>query len=429
MQRNEQAILSQTILCCIGPLSICQIVIEQPGSKSINNVQTPLHLLSPAYLSRCFFTTQVCAISVLVVCASSLSTMDNTSQNLTDQCGTYNYPISCPVQRPVNGHGGSCVIFTSPTITRTNNPQDHVPFYISVCNIDFLASDSDPSNPNATYGHFDQQIPGVLYSTYTLQENLSWHQIDRFYRQNSTIAVIHSICLTLGILTLLNILSLTPASKRLKASFWILLSGAICVIVSSACALQLNTSDTSAYLQLTNDWVSTTWSVGYKARTIACQSGEIIGLIFLQVALYIQAKAILTWVKLRNEKVYYSVLLFLGLMGIAAWCWRAIWGMYQIRFLAFVPEGGYRPSYFELWPGTYYVKFSNGFVGASLGLWCLVILVSSVQTILARNEALFRSDIHGGARKWRESTVRTTYESAVRCIGFVSVQSFAVPSK
>lgn len=272
--------------------------------------------------------------------------------------------------------------------------------------------------------------PNEEYSTYQLQEFVNWSQLNRFYVENSTVAVINGVCLALGIITLLNILALTPSQRRVKGSYWALLLGTICAIVSSACAVQLSTVDVSPYPNLTNDWVSTTWSTGYKARTIAWQAGDLIGLIFLQVALYIQGKALLMWMKLRSASLYYGILAVLVLIGIVAWSWRLVWAMYRTRFLAFVPEGAYRPSYFSDWPGTYYVKWSSGFVEGSLGLWCIVILVSSVHTIICRNEVLFSEDGPvNRATKRRATYVKTAYEVAIRCIGFVSVQSFAVPSK
>ncbi|KAK5070637.1 pheromone alpha factor receptor [Lithohypha guttulata] len=331
----------------------------------------------------------------------------------TSTCGTLFYPHPCPLTLPINGRGSDCY---------------NQYFFVPVCSITTTYDNWDPLSGTYTAGVVD----GVLGQE--IKQSVSFREIDEMYVQNSTVAVMMGVSLALGITTLINVLVLTPARKRYSGIFWVLMLGCVAVIVRGVCGVQLVTGDVSGYLELTQDWASTGWSTGYRSRIIVVQVSICVGLIFLEVALFIQGKALLTWVKIkRGPATFYSMLAFLVGLAVAGWCYRVTFAAYSVRFLAFPDEGLWLPAIVNgaLWKA--YERWSAGLVGASLGLWCLLIMANSVSVAVARNEVLYSTESQdpraGGAKRLKRRRIRNAYELALRTISFVSVQTFVVPSK
>lgn len=319
--------------------------------------------------------------------------MSNLTPIPTPNCGNFYFPLECPINPPLDGHGGTC---------------DQRQFPVPTCD---LSSGTSPYYQN-------------------IQVSLKWAMIDEAYQQSSQYAVAQAVGLGLAVLTFLNVLVLTPSRKRRLAVHWLLMGALMSQIVRSAIAVSLSTTgpSVSAYLQLTGHWSGTEWSRRWKAlvtteQLAACTSSACVHIVF-----YLQTRGLLVWAKVRyGEVVYRCLLVALVLIAGASWCWRVAFGVYQVFWVGFARKGDWLPN---TWNGPWWDILSRASAlsaGVSLGAWSLVFVVSAALILWERKKVVFRGGIGTDGSKRTEHRIQSTYEKALNLVGFVGVESFLIP--
>ena len=321
-------------------------------------------------------------------------------------------PSSCPSVLPVNGHSGVCYEqrFTIPLCSALENA----------------------TSPAAQL----------------LRRQTTYLDLDRFYQSNASMAVVHGVALALVVLRLVDILLLTPRRKRERGKggvmFAVLLVALVGCVVREASAVQhaVYGGDVSAYLVLSRDWSSTMWSSGHRAAVLLEQFGTVICFACVQIAFWLQGKALLVGVKVRyGDLWYYGLLSLFVVLGFASWCFVATFAAYQAFWIGFARAGLWLPA---VWNGAWWkmLEVTSGLLRSiSLAVWSLVFSVSALHVLLERRETLFvgadqeevcngkRSERWGGATRQKRRIVKDAYETALTLIGLVAVESFAVPGK
>ena len=321
-------------------------------------------------------------------------------------------PSSCPSVLPINGHNGICY---------------EQPFSIPLCSV--LDNATSPA-------------------AQLLRRQTTYYDLDRFYQSNASKAVIHGVALALVVLRSVDMMILTPRRKREQgkggALFRVLLMALVGCVVREASAVQqaVYGESVSAYLVLTRDWSSTTWSSGHRAAVLFEQSGTVICFACVQVESWLQGKALLVWVKVRYGGLwYYGLLSLFVVLGFTSWCFVAAFAAYQVFWIGSARAGLWLPA---VWNGAWWsmLEVMSGLLRSiSLAVWSLVFSVSALHVLLERRQTLCfgadqeevcngkRSERWGGATRQKRRVVKGAYETALTLIGLVAVESFAVPGK
>lgn len=236
----------------------------------------------------------------------------------------------------------------------------------------------------------------------------------------------------------MNIVVLTPSHKRRLPIHTTIFMGLVFHTLREACSMYLfiGGAPSSAYLNVTNDWASTTWTRTYRTTTFLVECGAIFSLAAVQIALAIQAMSLLVWLKVKYRVwVYYAILGSLIFLGFCAWAFRSCLGWLRIRWLAFVQQGAL--VFIDTEAYEYARTGTMILMSISLACWSLCFFISTMCIILGRRKVLFSatvvgersSDTMAPLRTGRSGVFVSAYENALRTIAIVAVESFIVPSK
>lgn len=335
-------------------------------------------------------------------------------------CGSSAFPLPCPLTPPTDGIGGSCYT---------------VPFAIPIC----------PTHNYTAHNTNNSSANGSDSTTAILTQYATFEVLDAaFYRPRAATLLVASMGLAISVLTLANVIVLTPGRKMGRPIHTAVVVGLIAEIVSNGCGVYLSTAgaQVSSYLVLTGDWSSTTWSVAHRGAMTAQLLAAVVAFSAVQVAFAVQGGAMCAWVRVRwGLASYHFVIGVLVVVGAVAWVFTVAFMGYQIRWVAFVGLG---PGIEEYLPAVYqrswWLWLSGGYRVSgclSLGLWSVCFAVGAGFVLWQRRDVVFTLDSAGGEQSegtmaglmGRRKRVRTAYESTLRLIGVVAVESFAVPSE
>lgn len=344
--------------------------------------------------------------------SSSSSTNDT-----TPLCGSTPFPLPCPLTQPTNGHNASCYTTTIPLPLCPTYPYDT----------------DTPSNLN---------LSSTLLTQHTTYRDLD----ETFYQPQATTLLVFGMGLGISVLTLCNVLVLTPSRKRGMPIHTAVLVGCMAMIVVGGCTVWLATygPEVASYLVLTGDWASTTYTTSFRVASAARFLGTIVAFAAVQIAFAWQGRALCTVVKVKWGRAWYVGLLgLLMVVGFVAFAFTAAFGAYQVRLVALVGVWGveYLPGRYEM-GGWVYLRFWYRVCGCvSLGLWSLCFLGTAGCVVWERRGVLGGGSGSGIATEGSGGSgtmagmmgvrrrARSAYERALRLIGIVAVESFIVPSK
>lgn len=263
---------------------------------------------------------------------------------------------------------------------------------------------------------------------------ITWHKIDTyFYQPRAANVTVFAISLGFGILTLANIIVLTPPHKRGLLHNTLLIGNAF-QIIRSGIGVQLWTSGylASSYLALTLDWNTPNWSTSFRVLLTIFNLSVCIVFACVQIAFYTVSHGMLAWMRIRYPMyAYYILISTLVFIGLFSYCWRVVYAVDQIRFIAFAKQGDYLPAIqYQQWYRT--LEYGGKYlVGINLGLWSGTFMVSALVVIWERRKALFARGVEvreKGAWIWgRKKRVKNVYERVLNLVAIVGVESFFVP--
>ena len=201
---------------------------------------------------------------------------------------------------------------------------------------------------------------------------------------------------------------------------------------------------TSSYLALTNDWGSNIISATYKTCLVLMYTAATVSMVCLQIALTIQGRAILVWVKLEHRAWIHSTLIgVLLVVNVVAFAYYWVYMGWQMAWYGWTPAG-IRPE--DIRASLAFRLFDTGSgvtVVVDLLLWSVAIVVSTLRLIWKRRAVLFSSSLSGpmslemssstlvneDSRRMRRTKAADAFEKTLTLIGLFAVQSFAAPGK
>lgn len=280
-----------------------------------------------------------------------------------------------------------------------------------------MASDATPSAtlvfPTAGVGgsYYDTAFPVPVYPN-APSTMVTWRYLDTWNNWNSNYAVSQGIATGLIWATLTYVLALTPNHKRrtpfhsfmLLGLVFLLIHMTIDIVTSLTPGIQPN----SAYTVLTGDIVDSVWTRKFIATFVASQVAAWIALALAFICLWLQARGLLTGLKVRRVAIYRFVLNYLAFTSGTTLGTGISYSIYQFCTIT-------KPA------ADVFLSIDNGYTFRIVYLICYTICVGSysllsmiaiVHIISKRPSAVFG----GGA-----------YASALNLVGLLCAQSFVIP--
>ncbi|KIV83972.1 hypothetical protein PV11_05952 [Exophiala sideris] len=275
-----------------------------------------------------------------------------------------------------------------------------------------MASTAPTVFPTAGVGgeYYETAFQVPTYSTGAINV-ISWSEIDDFSHIIANYSVSEGIATGLIWATLIYLLALTPGRKRTTPFHTCLLLGLVFMLLhlmlDIIAVVTPGLSTNSSYVVLTGDVASSVWTNKYIAIYIICKVANWLAFIFATTCLWLQAKGLLSGVKVRFNIVYRIILTYLALTALAALISSMIYWIHQIMVVKLDPTP--TMDYYMLrMKTTYLVTYA-----LSIGSFSLVSICSVLDIVWRRPSSVIKSN--------------NAFSSALNLVGLLGAQSFIVP--
>lgn len=242
-------------------------------------------------------------------------------------------------------------------------------------------------------------------------EYMTWSNVDTFYQINAHSVLTDAIGFAICVVTLLNVIAITPSHKRRLPIYILLLLALIFQIFNELIVLLIlfHSPLASAYVGLTFDRSSVVLSAKFKAVVVLSNIVPVLSFGFLQACLYIQGKSLLTWLKINHIRIYRLILVTLIAAGLVALVLDIVLSALQIvvlnRSTSSITD--------QVWQKT---VFKIQSISATICIcgWSLVNFSSSMTILHQRRRVLLSKN--------------ELIESALNFVTIVGLESFIIPS-
>ena len=249
----------------------------------------------------------------------------------------------------------------------------------------------------------------------SLNNMATWRLLDTWNNVNTTLASTRGIAAGLIWTTLVYLFVLTPNHKRTTPFHSFMLLGLIFMLIhlmiNIASALSPGLQSESAYTFITFDIADSIWTRDYVATFAASQVTGWFAFIFAAVCLWLQAKGLMTGIKVRYPAVFHLILSYLTLTAMVALGAAMAFSIQQINSLRAQPGdvvNDVNDAYnFRL---AYLAAYA-----VCIGSFSLVSMVSVIDIVWKRPSAVIKGN--------------SPYASALNLVGLLCAQSFAIPCK
>jgi hypothetical protein len=244
------------------------------------------------------------------------------------------------------------------------------------------------------------------------RRTLNWQMIDAWNQLSLNYAIGEGVAAGLVWATIIYLLALTPSRKRTTAFHSFLLAGLVFMLMHlmmdliSIVTPGLSTS--SAYVVLTRDISSSIWTTRYTAVYAATRVANWLAFVFASICLWLQAKTLMTGLKVRFPTTYYILLTYLALTSLAVLIASMVYWIYQITVIQ--DDITYPVFLPQMLRNIYLIIYA-----ISIGSFSVINVCSVVNIIWRRPSSVL--------------TPHNAYHSALNLLGLLGAQSFIVPRK
>lgn len=240
---------------------------------------------------------------------------------------------------------------------------------------------------------------------------ISWRSIDNWDHANSNYVSSEGIAAGLIWATLIYLLALTPTRKRTTPFHAFLLTGLVFMLLhlmmEIIAALTPGLHITSAYTVLTGDITSSTWPRRYRAVYATSRVAAWLAFICAAVCLWLQAKGLMTGIRVRRPNFYRIILSYLVIAALAALGACMAYWIQQITIIS-AAETPAMSNYSAKLRDVYLITYA-----ISIGSFSLVSICSVVDIVWKRPSSLLKR--------------HNVFASALNLVGLLCAQSFVVP--
>ncbi|EXJ54752.1 hypothetical protein A1O7_10093 [Cladophialophora yegresii CBS 114405] len=276
-----------------------------------------------------------------------------------------------------------------------------------------MTTSSPLALPTAGVGgaYYDKAFQVPVYPN-SPNDLATWRLLDTWNNIMVSYACTQGIATGLIWATLTYLLALTPDSKRttpfhsfmLVGLVFLLIHMMIDIVSSLTPGIQLLT----AYTAVTFDLANSIWTTKFIATFAASQVTGWFAFVFAAICLRIQAKGLMTGLRVRRPGVYKIVMGYLVLTSIAALAAGITYSIHQMTVL-----GEPATSDARAMDVTYTIRVAYlSSYAISIGSYSLVSMLAVMDIVWKR-----RTTISGGG----------PYASALNLVGLLCAQSFVIP--
>ncbi|KAK5192230.1 hypothetical protein LTR96_006202 [Exophiala xenobiotica] len=242
------------------------------------------------------------------------------------------------------------------------------------------------------------------------RRTLNWQMLDAWNQLSLNYAIGEGVAAGLVWATIIYVLALTPSRKRSTAFHSFLLAGLVFMLIHlmmdliSIATPGLSTS--SAYVVLTRDISSSIWTTQYTAVYATTRVANWLAFVFASICLWLQAKTLMTGLKVRFPTIYYVLLTYLALTSLAVLIASMVYWIYQITVIH--DDITYPIFLQQMLRNIYLIVYA-----ISIGSFSVINVCSVVNIIWRRPSSVI--------------TPHNAYHSALNLLGLLGAQSFIVP--
>lgn len=268
--------------------------------------------------------------------------------------------------------------------------------------------------PTAGVGgqYYDTAFEVPTYGAGAINE-VNWRDVDNFSHIIANYSVSEGIATGLIWATLVYLLALTPGRKRTTPFHTFILLGLVLMLLhlmlDIIAVVTPGLSTNSAYVILTGDVASSVWTTQYMAIYITCKVANWLAFIFATCCLWIQARGLMSGLKVRFTRVYRILLVYLILASLTALATGMTYWIHQIMLVKQDPTTDM---------DHYMLKLKNIYVttyAICIGSFSLVSMCSVADIVWRRPDSVIKSN--------------NAFSSALNLVGLLGAQSFVVPCK
>jgi hypothetical protein len=242
----------------------------------------------------------------------------------------------------------------------------------------------------------------------------SWRLIDTWNNINVSYASTQGIAAGLVWATLTYLLALTPDRKRTTPFHSYMLVGLVFLLIHMmidiVSSLTPGLQSLSAYTAVTFDLADSIWTRKFVATFAASQVTAWFAFVFAAICLWLQAKGLMSGLKVRRPWIYRIVLSYLILTSMAALAAGMAFSIHQIMVIGAPATNDIALISIGYTARVAYLASYTVCVGS----YSLVSMVSVADIVLKRPTAT-----SGGG----------PYSSALNLVGLLCAQSFVIPCK
>ena len=242
---------------------------------------------------------------------------------------------------------------------------------------------------------------------------VTWDSIDDFSHIIANYCVSEGIATGLIWATLIYLLALTPGRKRTTPFHTFLLLGLVFMLLhlmlDIVAVLTPGLSTNSSYVVLTGDVASSVWTTQYITIYIVCKIANWLAFIFATTCLWLQAKGLLSGVKVRFNIIYRIILTYLALTALAALVSSMTYWIHQIMVVKMDPTPDMDRDMLRM-KTVYLASYA-----ISIGSFSLVSICSVLDIVWRRPSSVIQTN--------------NAFASALNLVGLLGAQSFIVPCK
>jgi hypothetical protein len=281
-------------------------------------------------------------------------------------------------------------------------------------------SDSEPSLtstivfPTDGYGgslyELQFNVPVYAANGLKIHSAVAWSDIDDFYQDNAITVTVSSIAFTTSMMTLLNIIAITPPHRRKLPIYKLMLIALLLHALAELCEIMayICSPAVSAYMSLTMDVQSVTFTTRYKSIVWIFNIATATGFGFLQICLYLQGKQLLVWLHIHHPYCCSLIKITLVMAGIAAFGLETTFLILQILSINY--DTAFDAPLMPVISQAQFITYD-----ISIGGWSMVFFVSAMTILYRRKKSMLIRD--------------TFYESVLNLISTIGLRSFIIPSK
>ncbi|KAL2403960.1 hypothetical protein ABEF95_004706 [Exophiala dermatitidis] len=268
------------------------------------------------------------------------------------------------------------------------------------------------SFPTAGIGgsYYDTAFGVPTYGSAVFNQT-TWRLLDNWDHGNVNYASSEGLAAGLAWATLIYLLALTPSHKRTTPFHCFLLTGLVFMLlhlmVNVIAALTPGLKTTTAYIYITLDIASSAWPRKYVAVTAMSAVASWFSFVFAAICLWLQAKGLMTGIRVRFITFYKIILGYLILTSVLALASCVAFNIKQIMYIGKTTALDESTAVLQL-RNLYLITYA-----ISIGSFSLVSIFSIIDIIWRRPSRVIKG--------------HNVFASALNLVGLLCAQSFMVP--